>query len=171
MLWWIRYTEVLRWRSRRKFLITWKVELFSIIILRAAVGKYELEGSLLKSISKKDLDSYLSRLPEPIKGVDGSLMSKSFNFPFKLVSCLDENYYKENLVTNQYLINEKLMCIKSGRMINSTLDTDEILSEIVKDKDFTYEFPTPVSSNFVLSTKCRDISSPIEFRKKAPKLI
>ncbi len=98
-------------------------------------------------------------------------MSKSFNFPFKLVSCTDPTYYTLNLVANQYLVNENLICIKSGRMIHSTLETEEILNEIIKDKDFSYEFPTPVSSNFNLLEKMRDSLSPIEFRKKRPKLI
>lgn len=78
-------------------------------------------------------------------------MSKSFNFPFKLVPCNDPNYYTENYVKNEYLIHEKLKCIKSGRMTGAVTDVDEILDEIFLQAEFRYEFPTPIEKNFITS--------------------
>ena len=85
---------------------------------------------MLRSISKRDMEKFVENLPKKIENIDGGLMSKSFNFPFKLIYCEDRKYYKENYVTNEYLLSENLYCIKSGRMTGSITDVDEILVEI-----------------------------------------
>lgn len=59
-------------------------------------------------------------------------MSKSFNFPFKMIRNDDSEYYARNSVKNKYLISESLICVTSGRMTNFILCELDCLRDVLE---------------------------------------
>ena len=69
------------------------------------------------------------------------------NFPIRLVANDDPTYNKENLVKNKFLLDENMKCLKVGLFSVGQSDPIEQLYEILKNKDFGYEFPTSTLTN------------------------